>query len=120
MAITTNALLDTMNLFTESALKKQSGDVTEIYKIIDISERENSKYKVEDKSKVSSNDIPTMYRINDSERAEYSKDLIRDLMMKFNVEQTDINFASYSSNYPYEDTEALVEKGLIRKTVKTN
>ncbi len=96
------------------------GKVLCLYLALNPADYENSKYKVEDKSKVSSNNIPTMYRISDSEKAEYSKDLIRDLMMKFNVEQTDINFASYSSNYPYEDTEELIEKGLIRKTVKTN
>ena len=49
------------------------------------------------------------------EDVDYAKELIKDLMDKYNVEQIDSNFISYSKDYPYETTESLVKKGLIKK-----
>ena len=63
-------------------------------------------------------DVPTMYRITLPRRVDYAKELIYDLMKKLGAEQMDIDFVNYSNNYPYEDNEALIEKGLIKKSVK--
>ncbi len=48
----------------------------------------DSKYKIKDVSTVSNcKDVPTMYKINLPRRAVYAKELIQDLMKKFNVEK---------------------------------
>ena len=48
----------------------------------------DSKYKIKDMSGVgSSKDVPTMHKINLPRRAVYAKELIADLMKKFNTEK---------------------------------
>ena len=90
-----------------------------LYLALNPADYENSKYKIEDMSAVSSSsDVPTMYRINLPRRVSYARELIYDLMKKIGAEQIDIDFVDYSNNYPYEDNEALLAKGLIKKTVK--
>ncbi len=90
-----------------------------LYLALNPADYENSKYKVEDMSAISNSaDVPTMYRITLPRRVDYAKELIYDLMKKLGAEQMDIDFVNYSNNYPYEDNEALLEKGLIKKSVK--
>ena len=90
-----------------------------LYLALNPADYENTKYKIEDMSAISnSSDVPTMYRINLPRRADYAKELIYDLMKKLGAERMDINYKEYSKEYPYEDNEALLEKGLIKKSVK--
>ena len=90
-----------------------------LYLALNPADYENTKYKIENMSGVSSGGIvPTMYRINLPRRVNYAKELIYDLMKKYDAERKDIDFINYSKQYPYEDDEALIEKGLIRKNVK--
>ena len=91
-----------------------------LYLALNPADYENTKYKIEDMSGVSNSGIvPTMYRINLPRRANYAKDLIYDLMKKHDAERKKVDFIEYSKDYPYEDDEALIEKGLIRKNIKT-
>ena len=79
----------------------------------------NSKYKIENMSGVSSsNDVPTMYRITLPRRVEYAKELIHQLMKKYKCHKIDGQFIKYSDEYHYVDDEVLLEKGLIKKSVK--
>lgn len=90
-----------------------------LYLDLDPANYQDSKYKIEDISGVSSGAmVPTMYRITLPRRAQYAKELILDLMKKQQAERMDINFVNYSKQYPYEDDEILIEKGLIRKNLK--
>jgi hypothetical protein len=90
-----------------------------LYLALDPAKYQNSKYKIEDISGVRSGAIvPTMYRINLPRRAQYAKELIYDLMKKQQAEKMDVYYKEYSKDYPYEDDESLIEKGLIRRNVK--
>ena len=90
-----------------------------LYLALNPADYENTKYKIEDMSAISnSSDVPTMYRINLLRRADYAKELIYDLMKNLGAERMDIDYKEYSKEYPYEDNEALLEKGLIKKSVK--
>ena len=66
----------------------------------------------------SSSDVPTMYRINLPRREIYAKELIKDLMEKLDVEKSENEYVEYSKNYPYEDNEVLLRKGLIKQSTK--
>ena len=39
-------------------------------------------------------------------------------MASESAEKMDSKYVKYSENYPYEDNEALLEKGLIKKSIK--
>ncbi len=75
----------------------------------------DSKYHVEDKSDKKSYSVtPTMYRIKNSRRSGYAKDLI-DVVMKANgFEKAELKTVDYVKNYPYEEVESLIEKGLVK------
>ena len=90
-----------------------------LYLSLDPKVYENTKYKVEDMSEIStSSEVPTMYRINLPRREVYAKELIKDLMEKVGVTKQEKEFVNYSNEYQYEDNDALLEKGLIKKSVK--
>ena len=79
----------------------------------------NTKYKVQDMSEISSSiDVPTMYRINLPRREIYAKELIKDLMDKVGIVKEEKEFVKYSNEYQFEDNDALLEKGLIKKSTK--
>ena len=81
---------------------------------------ENSKYKIESIADVSNKELATMYRITLPRRANFAKELIADLMNNFNIEKGESEFVYYSNNYPFEDDNTLIHKGLIRKSIKNN
>ena len=77
---------------------------------------EGTRYRVEDISDVKScADTPCLYRIKNARRAEYAKSLIADVMAQLGAEKTE----TPSENYvlPFETTEALIERGLIKKII---
>ncbi len=76
----------------------------------------DTKYKVEVVEAKKYADYPCLYRIKNNRRKEYSKDLIKAIFDKLKVEQGDVPEVDYS--LPYEDTDTLIRKGLIKK-VKT-
>ena len=84
-----------------------------VYYPLDVKELKATKYKVdlcESKRYVL---VPCMYRIKNAHRCELAKDLIAIVAEKFGLvkgEQQNVEYV-----YPYEDTAALIEKGLIKE-----
>ncbi len=87
-----------------------------LYLATDAAFYEDTKYKVEDVSDVVANvDTPCMYRIKNDRRMGYAKQLIDHVMATFGSEQK----LRVPMDYyvPYEDTETLIERGLIKRTI---
>ena len=74
-----------------------------------------TKYKVERSESKKYEAVPCMYRIKNGRRAKYALDLISALAEKFGLIKTeDVNDDYY---LPYEETQALIDRGLIKETV---
>ena len=75
-----------------------------------------TKFHVESLSDVKSfSDTPCLYRIKNERRLRYSADLIADLMRKNGMEENEIAPAvDYAAQFPYETTEALIGRKLIK------
>ena len=59
-----------------------------LFLALDPNDYKESKYKIKDMSNINANkDVPTMYKINLPRRAVYAKELIADLMKKFDAEK---------------------------------
>ncbi|MDE6586196.1 MAG: uL15 family ribosomal protein [Clostridia bacterium] len=73
----------------------------------------DSKYIIVDKSEVAAYEsTPLLYRIKNDRRLNYSKELIaraNEGRVKLDIEAHD-----YKADYPYEETEPLIERGLIK------
>lgn len=93
------------------------GKTLRIHLALDAAAYEETKYKVEDTSDVVSlADTPLMYRIKNDRRLKYAKDLIAAVMERYGVEKEDVQpDTDYTSQLPYETTEALLARGLIIK-----
>lgn len=77
-----------------------------------------SKYHVEDVSDMPSNaDTPTLYRMKNARRVKYAKELIAIAMEQLNL----IRVERIAEDYymPYQGTVELIEKGLVKRMVKT-
>lgn len=73
-----------------------------------------TKYRVEDLSHVkSSADTPCLYRMKSERRAQYAKELIAEAMARAGAVKTDRAEENYV--LPYEETEELIARGLIKK-----
>ncbi len=78
---------------------------------------DGTKYHVENVAEVKAlADTPCLYRIKNDRRVRYAKDLIERLMEE-NAVPAALNFAEtdYAATYPYETTEALLNKKLIKE-----
>ncbi len=85
-----------------------------IYLPLDPASYEGSKYKVEDAAQYPSyTDTPCMYRLKGERRARYAMELIAALMGEWGSER--VERAAEEYYLPYEDTEALIGKGLIKR-----
>ena len=73
----------------------------------------DSKYKVEKVESKRFADVPCLYRIKNARRLEYAKELIDLLMRKLHVKKGKDQHEDYY--LPYEETEALVKKGLVKE-----
>ncbi len=75
----------------------------------------DTKYKVERSESKKYEAVPCMYRIKNGRRAKYALDLISALAEKFGL----IKSEDMNENYylPYEETQALIDRGLIKETV---
>ena len=79
---------------------------------------EDTKYKVEDVSDVASNeDTPCLYRIKNDRRMRYAKDLIATVMQAAGREKGIVTSADYAAQYPYENIEPLVLRGLAKEII---
>ncbi|MCX4361919.1 MAG: hypothetical protein OSJ74_00840 [Clostridia bacterium] len=91
------------------------GKTLRLHLALDAKDYEETKYKVEDMSEVKSlADTALMYRIKNDRRVKYAKDLIAAVMEKYGVPRQDIEPINYTDEYPYETTEALLARALIK------
>ena len=83
-----------------------------VYFALNPNEFDGTKYKVEAVEVASYADTSCMYRIKNGRRVRYAKELIAVLMSGLETERTERAAEDYY--LPYEDTEPLIEKGLIK------
>ena len=89
------------------------GNTLCIYLPLDPAIYEGSKYKVEDASVYAAYaDTPCMYRLKNERRVRYAAELIASLMGAWEVGRIERTAEEY--DMPYEETEALIGKGLIK------
>ena len=91
-----------------------------IYFALDSDDYADSKYKVEKAEAAKYENVPCMYRIKNDRRAKYAIDLIAAVCAKYGLLKGEVPADDYT--LPYETTDALIEKGLIKelKVVATN
>lgn len=76
----------------------------------------DSKYKVESLAEIKTYaDTPCMYRIKNDRRLKYGEELIAVLMKQNGILQRPLEEIDYSEKYPYETTEELIERNLIKE-----
>ncbi len=95
------------------------GKVLCLFLALDPADYVDTKYKVEDVSENSSfSDTPVMYRIKNDRRAKYALQLIETLMEKIGAQKID----RISQDYylPYEGVVELIDKGLIKRNIKSS
>ena len=89
-----------------------------LYLALNPSNYTDSKYKVEDvSSQAAYVDTPCMYRLKNERRYKYALDLINEAMNNMNAEHIERDFEDYY--LPYEGVVELINKGLIRRLIKT-
>lgn len=89
------------------------GKSLSLFLALDPKEYADSKYAVIDKSEVAAySGTPLMYRIKNDRRLKYSKELIFREM--YGMEKSGGVEHDYKADYPYEDLEALIDRGLIK------
>ena len=85
-----------------------------LYLALDPAKYENSKYIVEDVSDVKKNEeTPCLYRIKNARRLKYAKELIAEVFNGI-AEKKEKEFVDYAADYPFEEDEPLLERGLIK------
>lgn len=93
------------------------GETLCLYLPIDPETLAESKFKVENVSENASYiDTPCLYRIKNKKRAKYAAELIAMVAESVGVEKTEREAQDYT--LPYEDDAELIEKKLIKCTVK--
>ena len=74
----------------------------------------DTKYIIDDKSEVAAYEkTPLLYRIKNDRRLNYSKELIA-AVMSGREKTEDYKETDYAKEYPYEKTEPLIERGLVK------
>lgn len=86
-----------------------------LYLALDPDAYAESKYKVERSKSKKYEETPCLYRIKNPRRAKFAEELISELAAKFGLEAGERQNVDYYM--PYETTEALVEKELIKELV---
>ena len=84
-----------------------------VYFALNVDDYANSKYKVEKARSAKYESVPCMYRIKNDRRLGYAKDLIAAVCEKRGLTKGDVPTEDY--RLPYESTEALLEKGLVKE-----
>ena len=97
------------------ALIKIRGKHISVYLPLNANDYIDSKYKVDDVSNVKANaDTPCAYAIKNDRRCLYAKDLIAAVMSKLDGQKQEIKPVKYTKDYPYDTTENLVKRELIK------
>lgn len=85
---------------------------------LDPKDYEDSKYKIESAgTKGSYAETPCLYRIKNEKRMRYALELIDAVMEKLGVKRVDRPSEDFF--FPYEGTVELIEKGLIKRVIKS-
>ena len=91
------------------------GKTLSLYLALDPAAYADTKYKVDDVSNVAKNaEVPTVYKIKNDRRSKYSKDLIAAVMAANGLEAKFEPNDDYAAQYPYEEIEPLIERGLVK------
>ena len=95
------------------------GETLCIYLPIDPTSIADSKYKIEDVSDNASYAYtPCLYRIKNDKRVRYAMELIAFVMETAGTEKN-VNYISEDFYMPYEGMVQLIEKGLVKRTIKS-
>ena len=95
-------------------LKIRGKHVT-LYLALNPADYMDSKYKIDDVSDVKVNaDTPCAYAIKNDRRCRYAKELIAKVMGDNEIEKWEKDNVQYTDNYPYDTTEHLIERKLIK------
>lgn len=87
-----------------------------VYFALDIKDFKGTKYKVELCEYKKYESVPCMYRIINAQRCELTKEIIAKVAEKNGLVKIDRQNVEY--RFPYEDNDALVNKGLIKEVKK--
>ena len=105
---------DSINLGREKILKfAVRGKTLCVYLALNPDDLADSKYKVEKVESKKYEDVPCLYRIKNDRRCNYAKQLIDMIMERIGAVLGEAKDDDYP--FPYESTEALLEKGLIKE-----
>lgn len=85
-----------------------------LYLALDPDDYAETKYKVERASGKRYESVPCMYRIKGMRRVKYALDLIAAVAEKYSLVPIQREPVDY--RLPYEETQALIDKGLIRRS----
>lgn len=86
-----------------------------LYLALDPASYADSKYLVEDVSDKKKNaDVPCMYRIRSDRRARYALELIAETFRGTDAKYKESEPIDYALQYPFEDTQTLVERELVK------
>ena len=89
-----------------------------IYLALDPKTYEDSKYHIEDVShKIQYEKTPAKYKISGPLKLTHCIELIADIMKNLEIDKGESQNVNYVSEYPYEESTSLFEKGLIKKVV---
>lgn len=92
------------------------GKTLSICLALDAEDYTDTKYKVESLAEIKAYaDTPCMYRIKNDRRLRYGEELIAALMGQNGLTETPVQETDYAEKYPYETTEALIGRKLIKE-----
>lgn len=91
------------------------GKTLGLYLALDPAAYADTKYKIDDVSKVANNAaVPLLYKLKNDLRCKHSKDLIAAAMQANGLEAGEPLNDDYIARYPYEELEPLIERGLVK------
>lgn len=91
------------------------GKTLALYLALDPAAYARTKYKIDDVSSVAKNaGVPVLYKIKNDRRCKYSKELIAAVMAANGLEAGEAPTDDYVARYPYEETEPLIGRGLVK------
>ncbi len=86
-----------------------------LYLALESARYNETKYLVEDVSEVKKNEsTPCLYRIKNDRRLRYAKDLLADVFQNFETQKLEIQPVDYAKDFPYEETEPLIDRELVK------
>lgn len=96
------------------AILQVRGKTLCLYLALDPKKFEGTKYLVEDVSS-KKEDTPSLFRIKSDRKVEYAKDLIRDVMKEYGLEEKEITNLDYAKDFKVDTLEHLIERGLVKE-----